>query len=465
MAEVLNPLRGEGRAARTGVRALRAALAAALLTLFDPYGSAVAARPASGSEAVASTNVVPHEYIVTFGSGISRIPASHGPYAALDAARIAVRQSRDAEVVAKADGGIIIYRFRGALIGFIAYLPDRALDRVKRMPGIWKIDQNRRYVLEPSHSGGADPREPAEQPHPLAFAASSSAANLSLGLDRIDQRVGTDGKFNIDRTSDKVHVYVIDSGLSAPSAQFGGRVRKGKSVVPNESKLKDCSGHGTHVAGIIGSADYGVANQVRIHPVRVVACDGTVTTATMEQGVDWVYARYLKRKKPFPSVANMSLEADRAPTLDQAITNSIGAGITYVVAAGNSGSDSCFVSPAEAPGAITVGSVDPLDDTIAPSSNVGPCVDIFAPGVGILSVGIGGVKETQDSGTSMAAPHVTGVVALYLQTHPGASPGAVWAAIFAAADVIPNPYGWSGVQGLDSTTANRMLYWGPKTGP
>ncbi|MEA3033554.1 MAG: aqualysin 1 [Sphingomonadales bacterium] len=471
MVEVRDSLSREGCTAQASVRAI-GALAAALLTLCDPYGSAVSARPSSASRAVTTADVVPHEYIVVFGSGISRIPASGGPYGSLDAVRIAVRQSRDAEGAAKAAGGTIVYRFRGALIGFIAHLPDPALERTKRMPGIWRIDRSQKYVVD-----GREGRQPEPPPRPRASATTlsvaaplmasggSPGAQLSLGLDRIDQRVGTDGKFNIDQTSYKVHVYVIDSGLSAPSAQFGGRVRKGKSVVPNEPKLKDCSGHGTHVAGIIGSKDYGVANQVRIHPVRVVACDGTVTTATMEQGVDWVYTRYLKRKKPFPSVANMSLEADLAPTLDQAIANSIGVGITYVVAAGNSGSDACAVSPAQAPGAITVGSVDPLDDTIASSSNVGSCVDIFAPGVGILSVGIGGTNETQDSGTSMAAPHVTGVAALYLQTHTGAKPPAVWAAILAEADVVPNSYGWNGIQGLDSTTPNRVLYWGPKTGP
>ena len=186
----------------------------------------------------------------------------------------------------------------------------------------------------------------------------------------------------------------------------------------------DCDGHGTHVAGTVGSRTYGVAKQARLYAVRVLDCRGNGTLSGVIAGVDWVSSNYRT-----PAVANMSLGAGSSRSLNSAVQNSINRGVSYVVAAGNESTDACFSSPAQVADAITV-AASTRSDVRASYSNYGTCVDVFAPGSGITSTWNSSDSAISSiSGTSMASPHVAGIAALYLMDNPSSTPSQVAAAI------------------------------------
>eukprot|EP01118_Nematostelium_gracile_P008257 TRINITY_DN2736_c0_g3_i2.p1 TRINITY_DN2736_c0_g3~~TRINITY_DN2736_c0_g3_i2.p1 ORF type:complete len:554 (-),score=193.33 TRINITY_DN2736_c0_g3_i2:27-1688(-) len=247
----------------------------------------------------------------------------------------------------------------------------------------------------------------------------SRATNL-WGLDRIDQanpspRSGTydvPGGF----TGAGVTVYVLDTGLRASHTEFAGRVAAGRDFIGDGQGTNDCEGHGTHCAGTIAGATFGVAPGAKIAPVRVLGCDGSGSSAGVIGGINWVAANAVK-----PAVGSMSLGGGRSTTENQAVERAIAAGIPFAVAAGNENQDACNTSPASATNAMTVGASD-INDRRASFSNWGTCLDLFAPGVNILSAGIASNTASATlSGTSMACPHVAGVMALALQKTPTAS--------------------------------------------
>jgi subtilisin family serine protease len=176
----------------------------------------------------------------------------------------------------------------------------------------------------------------------------------------------------------------------------------------------------------VGSADFGVAKGVRLVAVRVLDCNGSGLTSDVIAGVDYVTGNHAAGA---PAVANMSLGGGASPALDNAVKSSIAAGVTYVLAAGNDAADACGRSPGRVPAALTVGATNSADQE-ASFSNYGSCVDLLAPGVGITSTwSTSDVATNTISGTSMAAPHVAGVAALYLEQAPGASPATVHGAV------------------------------------
>jgi len=254
-------------------------------------------------------------------------------------------------------------------------------------------------------------------------------SNATWGLDRIDQaNLPLDHNYNYVDNGTTVNAYIIDTGILFTHQEFGGRAVSGTDLVDKDSDATDCNGHGTHVAGTIGSNTYGVARNVKLIGVRVLDCEGSGQVSDVVAGIDWVAQNHVA-----PSVANMSLGGPTSQAIDDAVSAAVQSGVTFVVAGGNENVSACNSSPARVPSAITVGATN-ISDQRSSFSNFGTCVDVFAPGEDITSTWIGSNTATNTiSGTSMATPHVVGVAALYLSQHPSATPAQVSAAITAGA--------------------------------
>jgi subtilisin family serine protease len=276
----------------------------------------------------------------------------------------------------------------------------------------------------------ADPAVAYLEPDGAVSLAGTEKPVPSWGLDRVDQRPRRpSGSYRYPAGGGAgVTVYVLDTGIRVSHTDFGGRARYGWDFIGNDRYAGDCNGHGTHVAGTVGGTRYGVAKRVRLVAVRVLDCQGRGSYSQIIAGIDWVVAHAAR-----PAVVNMSLEGPADSVLDDAVRRAIAAGITFVVAAGNHGRDACTESPARTPQALTVAATD-RSDARARFSNYGRCVDLFAPGVAIVSDWNSGNRaRALMSGTSMAAPHVAGAAALVLSAHRRWTPAQVRAALVSAA--------------------------------
>ena len=335
----------------------------------------------------------------------------------------AARVSAVAQEMANAHRANLVRTYEHALRGFAVRADDNALARLLADPRVAYVEED--GVVH----------------------ASATQSGATWGIDRTDQRdLPLSGTYTYDTTASTVHAYIVDTGILSSHGDFGGRVSGGYSAISDGRGTTDCNGHGTHVAGTVAGATWGVAKGAQLHPVRVLGCDGSGTNSGVIAGMDWVAGNHVK-----PAVANMSLGGGASTSTDDAVARMTSAGVTVVVAAGNDNSNACNYSPARAASAITVGSTT-SSDARSSFSNYGSCLDIFGPGSSITSAWYTSNTATNTiSGTSMASPHVAGVAALYLAVNPGATPSQVTSAIINAS--TPNK-----VTSPGTGSPNRLLY-------
>lgn len=273
---------------------------------------------------------------------------------------------------------------------------------------------------------------------------SQTETNAPWGLARISHRDGLSfGTFNKYLYSadggEGVDVYVIDTGTNVKHVDFEDRAHWGKTI-PEGDEDEDGNGHGTHCSGTVAGRKYGVAKKAHVYAVKVLRSNGSGSMSDVVKGVEYAaeshteqvsIAKSGKRKGFKGSTANMSLGGGSSALLDRAVNAAVDAGIHFAVAAGNDNADSCNYSPAAAEKAVTVGA-STFSDERAYFSNYGPCNDIFAPGLNILSTWIGSNSSVNTiSGTSMASPHIAGLLAYLLSLQPAKD------SAYAIADITP----------------------------
>ncbi|MBX9422193.1 S8 family peptidase [Streptomyces lateritius] len=407
MSMMRDPRRRVATAAAIALAALALGSAPALPAVASP------ATPEGVIENAGAEGTVAGSYIVTLH----------------ESARAETAQGR---AVAAKFGAKIKRTYTSALNGYHVELSEARAKKLAADPAVTSVVQNRVFTID------------ATQPAPPSW-----------GLDRIDQpALPLNQSYSYpDSAGQGVTAYILDTGVRIAHSDFGGRAFNGYDAVDNDKTAQDGNGHGTHVAGTVAGTAYGVAKKAKIVGVRVLDNSASGTTAQIVAGVDWVTRNAVK-----PAVANMSLGGGVDPALDTAVRNSIASGITYAVAAGNSNSDASNHSPARVPEAITVGSTTNTDARSS-FSNYGSVLDIFAPGSSVTSAwNTNNTATNTISGTSMAAPHVTGAAAAYLAGNPTATPAQVSAALTTAAtpSVVTDP---------GTGSPNRLLRVGTTTPP
>jgi len=310
--------------------------------------------------------------------------------------------------------GGIRHVFDSQIKGYAGKFTPRVLQRIREMPEVEYVERDQIVRTQEVQTSA-----------PWGLARISHRPKLSFG---------TFTKYEYDHTGGEgVDVYVIDTGINIDHQEFQGRASWGKTIPMNDFD-EDNNGHGTHCAGTIASRKYGVAKAAHVIAVKVLGSNGSGSMSDVIAGVLFAAESAVKKAaqaaaelkatgktKHKGSVANMSLGGGKSRALDETVNGAVDAGLHFAVAAGNDNRDACTFSPAAAEKAVTVGA-STLGDDRAYFSNFGPCVDVFAPGLNILSTWIGSESATNTiSGTSMASPHTAGLLAYLLSIYPSAT--------------------------------------------
>lgn len=331
--------------------------------------------------AVDETSAIPGEFFVIFESDV--------PTTQIKQLADSLSVTHDVEIHSV---------YNHAVNGFWATLSDESVKTLELNPNVLYIEPTQVYQLY----------------------------QLAWGKDRMNQRdLPLDGNSSFDRSAFSVTVHLIDSGVNNHNELLNVPILLYDYT--GEGRTDDCYGHGTGVASVIAGATFGVAYPQRIVSHRVATCAGYINNAWIVNALNGIASTTLG-----PEVVNMSLGGPASATIDMAVNNLAGKGTAVVAAAGNNGSDACGYSPARAVKALTVGMADNLDRRPT-ASNYGKCVDLFAPGVSIpVANNAGGNTWHYGTGTSFAAPHVTGTAAVYLNGNQAASVAEVTNALMRA---------------------------------
>ncbi|KAJ5197378.1 hypothetical protein N7449_007857 [Penicillium cf. viridicatum] len=311
------------------------------------------------------------------------------------------------------------FHIAGSLTGYAGHFHEDVIEQIRRHPDVDYIEKDSEV---------------------RTMTDGTVEKNAPWGLARISHRESLSfGNFNkylyAEEGGEGVDAYVIDTGTNTKHVDFEGRATWGKTI-PQGDADEDGNGHGTHCSGTIAGKKFGVAKKANVYAVKVLRSNGSGTMSDVVKGVEWAAEAHIKKskkgdKKFKGSVANMSLGGGSSRTLDLAVNAAVDAGIHFAVAAGNDNADACNYSPAAAEKAVTVGA-STLADERAYFSNYGKCTDIFAPGLNILSTWVGSEHATNTiSGTSMASPHIAGLLAYYVSLAPAKD------SAYAVADVTP----------------------------
>jgi len=400
--------------------AILAATSAPVLVVASPIlDSTVIAKAPLLSSLSASDHEIPNSYIVVFKKGVdSKTVDAHQNWIQETHASN-LRKRSQAPVGEKPSGNFLntviddvetltglkhSFDIAGAFKGYSGAFDESTLDLIRSHPDVEYVEKDSKV-----------------------YASAETEKNAPWGLARISHRdslnFGTFNKYLYSEDGGEgVHAYVIDTGTNYDHVDFEGRAKWGKTIPANDEDV-DGNGHGTHCSGTIAGKKYGVAKKANIIAVKVLKSNGSGTMSDVVKGVEWAVTNHLsevkKATKGFKgSVANMSLGGGKSTTLDLAVNAAVDNGIHFAVAAGNDNADACNYSPAAAAKAVTVGA-STLGDERAYFSNHGKCVDIFAPGLNIQSTWIGSKYAVNTiSGTSMASPHIAGLLAYFLSLQP-----------------------------------------------
>ncbi|KAA8633244.1 hypothetical protein SMACR_01351 [Sordaria macrospora] len=371
-----------------------------------------------------NAEVVPNSYIIKFKKHVTddKVSDHHTWIQKIHSSRMDLKKRSQIPMVDDVFRGLKhTYKIGQDFMGYSGHFDEDTIEAVRMHPDVEYIERDS-VVHTMSISEDVDAEGKCD---------SDIEKSAPWGLARISHRdtlsFATFNKYlYAAEGGEGVDAYVIDTGTNTEHVDFEGRAKWGKTI-PNGDADVDGNGHGTHCSGTIAGKKYGVAKKANVYAVKVLRSNGSGTMADVVAGVEWAAKSHIenvkaakdgKRKGFKGSVANMSLGGGKTQALDDTVNAAVSVGIHFAVAAGNDNADACNYSPAAAAKAVTVGA-SAIDDSRAYFSNYGKCTDIFAPGLSILSTWIGSKYATNTiSGTSMASPHICGLLAYYLSLQP-----------------------------------------------